>query len=87
MVDGKIAVTEWEEHWWPAPAKLNLMLNIVGQRPDGYHELQTVFQLIGISDWLNVVPTEDGEITLSCNSVSLATVSYTHLTLPTSDLV
>jgi 4-diphosphocytidyl-2-C-methyl-D-erythritol kinase len=73
MVDGKIAVTEWEEHWWPAPAKLNLMLNIVGQRPDGYHELQTVFQLIGISDWLNVVPTEDGEITLSCNSVSLAT--------------
>jgi len=51
MVDGKIAVTEWEEHWWPAPAKLNLMLNIGGQRPDGYHELQTVFQLIGISDW------------------------------------
>ena len=51
MVDGKRAVKEWEEHWWPAPSKLNLMLNIGGQRPDGYHELQTVFQLIGISDW------------------------------------
>ena len=30
-----------------APAKLNLMLHITGQREDGYHNLQTVFQLLG----------------------------------------
>jgi 4-diphosphocytidyl-2-C-methyl-D-erythritol kinase len=41
---------------WPAPAKLNLMLRIVGRRPNGYHELQTVFQLIDRCDrlWFDV---------------------------------
>ena len=38
--------------WWPAPAKLNLMLHITGRRPDGYHELQTVFQLLDFCDQL-----------------------------------
>jgi 4-diphosphocytidyl-2-C-methyl-D-erythritol kinase len=37
---------------WPAPAKLNLMLRIVGRRPDGYHLLQTVFQFLDYSDGL-----------------------------------
>ncbi len=37
---------------WPAPAKLNLFLHITGQRDDGYHELQTVFQLLNYGDWL-----------------------------------
>jgi 4-diphosphocytidyl-2-C-methyl-D-erythritol kinase len=37
---------------WPAPAKLNLMLHITGRRADGYHELQTVFQFLTVSDWL-----------------------------------
>ncbi len=37
---------------WPAPAKLNLMLRIVGRRPDGYHLLQTVFQFLDRSDRL-----------------------------------
>jgi len=59
---------QWEDHWWPAPAKLNLMLNITGRRADGYHELQTVFQLIGMSDWLNFVPTKNGLIQLSCSN-------------------
>ena len=35
---------------WPAPAKLNLFLHVTGRRPDGYHELQTLFQLIDLSD-------------------------------------
>lgn len=35
---------------WPAPAKLNLMLRIVGRRSDGYHLLQTVFQFIDLAD-------------------------------------
>ena len=38
--------------FWPAPAKLNLMLHITGQREDGYHELQTVFQFIDFFDEL-----------------------------------
>lgn len=37
---------------WPAPAKLNLLLHITGRRADGYHELQTVFQFLTVSDWL-----------------------------------
>jgi 4-diphosphocytidyl-2-C-methyl-D-erythritol kinase len=40
------------ESWWPAPAKLNLFLHIIGRRHDGYHELQTVFQLIDLCDEL-----------------------------------
>lgn len=37
---------------WPAPAKLNLLLHVVGRRADSYHELQTVFQFLTVSDWL-----------------------------------
>ncbi len=47
---------------WPAPAKLNLMLRIVGRRTDGYHLLQTVFQFIDISDQLRFRLRGDGEI-------------------------
>ena len=35
---------------WPAPAKLNLFLRITGRRPDGYHDLQTVFRLLEWGD-------------------------------------
>ena len=42
---------QWSKKW-PAPAKLNLMLRIVGQRDDGYHLLQTVFQMTDLCDWL-----------------------------------
>jgi len=43
--------------FWPAPAKLNLFLQITGRRADGYHELQTVFQFLDIADrlWFEVV--------------------------------
>jgi 4-diphosphocytidyl-2-C-methyl-D-erythritol kinase len=37
---------------WPAPAKLNLFLHVIGRRPDGYHELQTVFQFLDRGDLL-----------------------------------
>ena len=38
----------------PAPAKLNLFLHVVGRRPDGYHELQTVFQFIDLADRVRI---------------------------------
>ena len=45
-----------------APAKLNLMLHVVGRRADGYHELQTVFQLIDLCDRVEIRVREDGAI-------------------------
>ncbi|HLV78049.1 MAG TPA: 4-(cytidine 5'-diphospho)-2-C-methyl-D-erythritol kinase [Marinobacter sp.] len=46
----------------PAPAKLNLFLHIVGRRPDGYHELQTLFQFLDYGDELSftLTPNEPG---------------------------
>ena len=48
----------------PAPAKLNLMLRIVGRREDGYHLLQTVFQFIERFDWITLHPQSVGEVRL-----------------------
>lgn len=50
----------WLEKW-PAPAKLNLMLRITGQREDGYHLLQTVIQPLDWCDWLKFYPL-DGDV-------------------------
>lgn len=48
----------------PAPAKLNLMLHIVGRRADGYHLLETVFQFLDYADTLHFSARDDGEIIL-----------------------
>ena len=48
--------------WWPAPAKLNLCLHVTGRRADGYHDLQTIFQLISLSDQLSFDLREDGRV-------------------------
>jgi 4-diphosphocytidyl-2-C-methyl-D-erythritol kinase len=45
---------------WPAPAKLNLFLHVTGRRADGYHELQTLFQLIDLTDTLSITVRPDG---------------------------
>ncbi len=50
------------ERSWPAPAKLNLFLHIVGRRPDGYHELQTCFQFIDLCDDIHIGVRSDGAI-------------------------
>ena len=47
---------------WPAPAKLNLFLQITGRRPDGYHMLQTVFRLLDWGDALRLRVRDDGRI-------------------------
>lgn len=47
-----------------SPAKLNLFLHVTGRRPDGYHELQTVFQLLDHGDTLRFTITRDGAVVL-----------------------
>ena len=39
---------------WPAPAKINLFLHVTGRRPDGYHELQTLYQLLDWGDTIRI---------------------------------
>jgi len=56
----------------PSPAKLNLFLHITGRRDDGYHELQTIFQLIDLNDWLEFTQTDNLQISIDgLNSVDL----------------
>jgi len=50
---------------WPSPAKLNLFLYITGQRANGYHELQTLFQFVDYGDSLAFVVRTDGHIVLT----------------------
>ncbi|HJU08737.1 MAG TPA: 4-(cytidine 5'-diphospho)-2-C-methyl-D-erythritol kinase, partial [Rhodanobacteraceae bacterium] len=47
---------------WPAPAKLNLFLRVIGRRADGYHLLQTVFRLLDWGDEIRLRVREDGAI-------------------------
>ena len=48
----------------PSPAKLNLFLHITGRRENGYHELQSIFQLIDLFDWLEFTQTDDADISI-----------------------
>lgn len=61
---------EWSV--WPAPAKLNLFLQIVGRRDDGYHLLQTVFQLLDWGDEVALKPRNDGAIVRRRGAVGVA---------------
>lgn len=58
---GDATLDPWARDW-PAPAKLNLFLHVVGRRPDGYHLLQSVFRLIDLCDTLRFAPRADGEV-------------------------
>ncbi|WP_020560289.1 4-(cytidine 5'-diphospho)-2-C-methyl-D-erythritol kinase [Thiofilum flexile] len=46
----------------PAPAKLNLFLHITGRRPDGYHLLQTLFQILDYGDSIQLIRRDDGKL-------------------------
>ena len=58
----------------PAPAKLNLFLHVVGRRPDGYHELQTVFQFLDLADRVRIASRND---TLLRRTTAIAGVEET----------
>ena len=47
---------------WPAPAKINLFLHVLGRRADGYHDLQTLFQFLELSDEIAFSPNREGRI-------------------------
>jgi 4-diphosphocytidyl-2-C-methyl-D-erythritol kinase len=58
-----------------APAKINLHLEVLGMRPDGYHELAMVMQSLDLSDTLRLIPSADGRIQLGCDRSDLPTDS------------
>ena len=53
-----------------APAKINLFLRVIGRRPDGYHDIETRMQKLGLSDHLCIIPQNEG-ISLSCPGIDL----------------
>ncbi len=59
---------------WPSPAKLNLFLHINGRQPDGYHELQTLFQFLDYSDTLTIRADFSGTISITPHIEGVATV-------------
>jgi 4-diphosphocytidyl-2-C-methyl-D-erythritol kinase len=63
---------QWSDSF-PAPAKINLFLHVVGRRADGYHLLETLFRLIDISDTLRFVARPDTEVRLVTDSPGLNT--------------
>ncbi len=58
--------------WWPCPAKLNLFLHILGRQDNGYHQLQSVFQLLDTGDRLAFTVTADNMIRLETDIAGVA---------------
>lgn len=50
-----------------SPAKVNLYLQVLGKRPDGYHNLKTIFERIDLCDEIRLTPNLDGAIRISCS--------------------
>ena len=61
---GHNAAWDWHSAY-PAPAKLNLFLHVVGRRADGYHLLQTAFRFVEFGDSLYFAPRDDDAVVLS----------------------
>ena len=57
-------LNDWDRDW-PAPAKINLFLHVVGRRADGYHLLQTLFRFLDFADTIRCEPRSDGRILLA----------------------
>ncbi|WP_081926497.1 MULTISPECIES: 4-(cytidine 5'-diphospho)-2-C-methyl-D-erythritol kinase [unclassified Alteromonas] len=57
--------SEQKLQWWPSPAKLNIFLHILGRFDNGYHQLQSLFQMLDYGDELAFDVTNDGKITMA----------------------
>jgi len=64
-------MNDWAREW-PAPAKLNLFLHVIGRRVDGYHLLQTVFRFLDHGDSIRCEPRHDGRIVLATDLPGVA---------------
>jgi 4-diphosphocytidyl-2-C-methyl-D-erythritol kinase len=60
-------------HRFASPAKMNFGLRILGKRPDGYHAIQTVLQMLDLYDWLTFRANAEGTIRLTCHPSTLPT--------------
>ena len=69
-----------------APAKINLHLEVLGLRPDGYHELAMLMQAIDLVDLLHLQDRPDGAITLRCDRADLS-VGPDNLVLRAAELL
>jgi 4-diphosphocytidyl-2-C-methyl-D-erythritol kinase len=56
-----------------APAKINLSLDVLGRRDDGYHTVEMVMQTIGLCDYINLQPRTDGKILVRCTHPNIPT--------------
>src|SRR5688572_10812957 len=56
-----------------APAKVNLFLEVLGKRADGYHEIATLLVAIDLADDLGFAPAADGTLSLTCDDPGLPT--------------
>ena len=50
-----------------APAKINLTLDVVGKRTDGYHDISTIMQAVDLYDIITLEDNDSGAVTVSCN--------------------
>ena len=69
-----------------APAKVNLHLEVLGMRPDGFHELAMVMQSIELVDRLHFTNTADAQLTLECDVPSLS-IAGDNLVLMAAELL
>jgi 4-diphosphocytidyl-2-C-methyl-D-erythritol kinase len=54
-------------------AKVNLSLEVIRRRPDGYHEIETIFQCIDLADEMDVRLTDDGRVEIECDTPDIPT--------------
>ncbi len=65
-------MTDAEKAPWPAPAKINLFVHVLGRRDDGYHEIQTLFQFLDVGDRLYFRHRSDGRIRRTGGAAGIA---------------